>query len=477
MQAKNQIRPFTCNIHPSEVIERVYLDINAETSLRCTECILSEKNKVSKDVMLTLNDFIENAVKQYETSRRVPLLHSQAPDEFVSFLAQEDEKIQRLSQHIEQENERVNATLNLMIQEFTVLCHAKKEEMARLLDKQVLTLKHNYTYYKSKIDKSYSKDQKNELNPDRETLIDRINQCEDTNQMEMFVKNLKYDLLEASRDHNPDLEINKIRLLAQELQQQADFVPKSLFCDQPMIEESLKKFKEVTEKLMEVKVENQITELSFKNFVTIDSKLIKNEEDLNLLRQWLVPENQYCRLNLLYRGSRDGMTVDAFHKKCDDHAETLTIAKSSNGRVFGGYSEQTWNVTNCFKGSDNAWIFSLDEKRKYPIKSEKNAYSIATYQGSGPIFGSGPDLHISLASSQTNLAESAFRLAFKKSYSALGGTYELSFTQIERDAYLQTGRNNIHAILAGICQFDTQEIEVFSVQAISQKSLEEHKML
>jgi len=282
------------------------------------------------------------------------------------------------------------------------------------------------------------------------------------------VKDLKDDLLEVSREHNPELEINKIRLLAQELQQQADFVPKSLFCDQPVVEESLKKFKEVTEKLMEVKVENQITELSFKNFVTIDSKLITNEEDLNLLREWLVPENQYCRLNLLYRGSRDGMTVDAFHKKCDNHTATLTIAKSNHGKVFGGYSDQTWNVTNGQKISEKAWIFSLDEKRKFPIKPNKNTWAIATYQGCGPIFGSGPDLLISLASSEKNLAESAFMMGFKQSYSCLGIIYEYSSSQNYLYPYNRAGRFDNGTILAGTCLFDTEEIEIFSVQAIQE---------
>jgi len=379
MQAKNQVKHFTCNLHPGEIIQRVCLDNSADTSLRCIECILSGTEKVSKDAMITLNEFIDNAVKQYQTFRRISTFEGAAPEEFVSFLAQEDEKIQKLSQHVELEKERVNAAFNTIIQEFTVLCHSKKEEIARQLDKQVLTLKLNYTYYKSKVDKYYNKEKESELNPDKDTLLARINQCEDTNQMEVLVKNIKDDLMEASSHQDPQLKINQIKDsfkgLALELQQQANSVPQSKFFDQTAIDASLKQFRETTNSLMEdfVEIENQISELSFTNFTSIDSKLIKKQEDFNLLKKWLAPNNQYFRLKLLYRGSRDGMTCDAFHKKCDNHASTLTIAKSNFGKVFGGYSDQTWNNTNNYKASQKAWLFSIDEKQKFPIMSHGTA--------------------------------------------------------------------------------------------------------
>ena len=47
------------------------------------------------------------------------------------------------------------------------------------------------------------------------------------------------------------------------------------------------------------------------------------------------------KLTLLYRGSRDGMTPAAFHKRCDGKSPTLTLVQA-HGRVFGGYTTAPW---------------------------------------------------------------------------------------------------------------------------------------
>ena len=47
--------------------------------------------------------------------------------------------------------------------------------------------------------------------------------------------------------------------------------------------------------------------------------------------------------NLIYKGSKDGFKASDFHSKCDDKSNTLVIVKSSNGNVFGGYTEQSWS--------------------------------------------------------------------------------------------------------------------------------------
>jgi hypothetical protein len=52
------------------------------------------------------------------------------------------------------------------------------------------------------------------------------------------------------------------------------------------------------------------------------------------------------RFELLYRGSRDGMTPAAFHEKCDGKGATLVlVAGQSEGQpvcVFGGYAGKSW---------------------------------------------------------------------------------------------------------------------------------------
>jgi len=44
----------------------------------------------------------------------------------------------------------------------------------------------------------------------------------------------------------------------------------------------------------------------------------------------------------IYRASDDGRKASDFHKHCDGKGPTLTIIKTTNGRVFGGYSVVSW---------------------------------------------------------------------------------------------------------------------------------------
>eukprot|EP00330_Aristerostoma_sp_ATCC50986_P012842 CAMPEP_0114579402 /NCGR_PEP_ID=MMETSP0125-20121206/3782_1 /TAXON_ID=485358 ORGANISM="Aristerostoma sp., Strain ATCC 50986" /NCGR_SAMPLE_ID=MMETSP0125 /ASSEMBLY_ACC=CAM_ASM_000245 /LENGTH=151 /DNA_ID=CAMNT_0001770117 /DNA_START=1064 /DNA_END=1515 /DNA_ORIENTATION=+ len=51
---------------------------------------------------------------------------------------------------------------------------------------------------------------------------------------------------------------------------------------------------------------------------------------------------QKSQLNLIYKGSKDGMSPEAFHSKCDNKGPTLVFAKGPNNRLVGGYTTQSW---------------------------------------------------------------------------------------------------------------------------------------
>jgi len=449
MQAKSELKPFKCNVHSSELIQRVCLEPNADTSLRCIECILSSTDKLSKDAIVTLQDFIDHAAKQYETFRRISTLEDSAPNNLVEFLSEEEQNVQKLAQHIEKEKERVANAFHTILQEFTLLSHSKKEEIFRSLDKQLVSLKLNYEYYKSKIDRYYTKD-KEELNPDKATLVEKINQCKDTNEVEVLVKNIKDDILEASTYKDPLIKMNEVKEglnnLAVELKRQSSLFPRSSFHNFEELEGSLKKFRDAMNPLMEdfASIDDQIYELSLSQATSIDSKIVKKADDIKLLKKWLSPSGSFLKLKLLYRASKDGMDSNTFHKKCDDYASTLTIAKSSQGRIFGGYSDQKWNVSNNYKQSDKAWLFSIDEKEKFPVKKGNNQ-AIYAHQNYGPTFGGGHDLFICM--NQIGFGQ--------QSYSNLGHSYECK----------SKNQNQKQSLLAGSYQFSVEEVEVFLVDA------------
>ena len=52
--------------------------------------------------------------------------------------------------------------------------------------------------------------------------------------------------------------------------------------------------------------------------------------------------NPTSNIKLLYRGSRDGWEAKDFHRLCDNQGPTLTIVKSSVGRISGGFTTIPW---------------------------------------------------------------------------------------------------------------------------------------
>jgi vacuolar-type H+-ATPase subunit H len=146
--------------------------------------------------------------------------------------------------------------------------------------------------------------------------------------------------------------------------------------------------------------------------------------------------------NLIYRASQDGFEASQFHAKCDDKSNTLFIIKSTNGNVFGGYTEQTWNDISDLKADPYSYIFSLVNKFNKPIKLKCSTYDNSIYCHScyGPTFGCKHDLHIADKSntntySCSNLGESYahpdYAYGSKEAKSFLAGSYNFQVLEIE----------------------------------------------
>ncbi len=157
---------------------------------------------------------------------------------------------------------------------------------------------------------------------------------------------------------------------------------------------------------------------------------------------------------LVYRASRDRFEADDFHEKCDGVTSTLTVIKTTNGNVFGGFTEKAWHSSGEQPVSDpNAYIFSLVNKRVKPFKAAcSNNGERAIFGGSswGPIFGGDHDnygdIHIA---SNSNLDCDA-----QESYSELGYSYQFSMFPV--------GSDKANSLLAGSHAFKTVDIEVYT---------------
>jgi hypothetical protein len=118
---------------------------------------------------------------------------------------------------------------------------------------------------------------------------------------------------------------------------------------------------------------------------------------------------------LLYRASRDGTSAAVFHNKCNSIANTLTLIKTKNNQVFGGYASQSWSNTAGYKSDSTAYLFSLRRNTvssviHFDIRSRTSVYqcspscgyyytyyynyAIYNHPSYGPLFGGGHDIHI-----------------------------------------------------------------------------------
>ena len=126
----------------------------------------------------------------------------------------------------------------------------------------------------------------------------------------------------------------------------------------------------------------------------INSHIVDSYYYIFMLKKWLNKNNdnnnsnKIIKTKLLFRLSRDGESVDTFHKLCDDISPTLLLVESLNGRKFGGFTTCVWSVNKGGKKDGKTFLFSFDEKKMYKKREEsKNERDIYCRKDAGPIFG------------------------------------------------------------------------------------------
>ena len=67
------------------------------------------------------------------------------------------------------------------------------------------------------------------------------------------------------------------------------------------------------------------------------------------------------KFKLLYRGTDNVFSAVQFHKKCDSKGSTLTLLKSSKGKIFGGYTDIPWSSWGGWrKRNSKAFLFNMN---------------------------------------------------------------------------------------------------------------------
>ena len=211
-----------------------------------------------------------------------------------------------------------------------------------------------------------------------------------------------------------------------------------LFCNYVSVLDEIRIYNNNMSSLQCDKIPNEKLQIAC---VSIDSTILSADK----MKSDLV---ELCKLSgkqfkLLYRASRDGFQPASFLAKCDDQPRTLTIVKTPEGYIFGGYTSIEWDSTSGWMADPNAFIFSLVNvlaaPQQLPVKL-RNKQTIYCHCLCGPTFGTGHDLSI---------------LDDANASSNLGSSYEfpvIKDRKVKGDSFL-----------AGSRMFRASEIEVFQL--------------
>ena len=158
-----------------------------------------------------------------------------------------------------------------------------------------------------------------------------------------------------------------------------------------------------------------------------DSIILKEEERKNEFLKKIFEWSGYKKMELIYRGSRDGMTSQNFHSKCDNKGPTITLYKTEKC-VFGGFTSISWSTDGNYHSAQDCFIFTLiniynTEPTKFSFKNDK--YAVFHGSGSGPYFGHGADIGVNYSDFLNNTSYSKFPKSYEdilgKGYSIFSG--------------------------------------------------------
>ncbi|CDW81382.1 UNKNOWN [Stylonychia lemnae] len=150
--------------------------------------------------------------------------------------------------------------------------------------------------------------------------------------------------------------------------------------------------------------------------------------DNSVLNKRSLEGEPFSATRLCYRASQDGFSCDLFSSQCRDKGPSVTIVKTTKGKVFGGYNPISWQNTPLRPDSTpRAFVFILDRglilRSRYPKSpSIKNTCC-------GPSF----DIDFTL---DLNFPESQ--------YTRFGSTYNgINYFSLDAESFL-AGEPNYH---------------------------------
>ena len=122
-----------------------------------------------------------------------------------------------------------------------------------------------------------------------------------------------------------------------------------------------------------------------------DTSIINDDLKKLAICNWIKQKinNNQIKFKKIFTLSINGSSYEDFHKYCDNKGPTLTLVKTTNNKIFGGFTPLNWESGNDLLKVDKnnqTFIFSLDLMKKFDMINNEKA-AIYCDKMKGPIFG------------------------------------------------------------------------------------------
>lgn len=225
-----------------------------------------------------------------------------------------------------------------------------------------------------------------------------------------------------------NLLINKKRLRSHELKNK--IIYKDNIQSLPSSEENKSKNEYINSCVTKLYKDNNIISLPEFQSDTLsrESKILDSYDEKDLIENAISTKDKKYRL--LFRASRDGDKANTFHSLCDKYSNLIILIKTKKGARFGGYTSSKYRSSAHLKFDNNAFLFSLDNRKVFNIIPGE--YAIYCYGNTGPCF-SKASLYIPNAffskPGKTRKAGGPFQ--FKKDYELNRGIEQFFVDELE----------------------------------------------
>lgn len=223
--------------------------------------------------------------------------------------------------------------------------------------------------------------------------------------------------MQVIKEENKSMK-TEIAELKQSVQKNFEFIIKLLTKSEEKVKKDEEKKKDIIGKTSLITKEAQIKLLSeaLSNTKAFHGKQIKD-----------------LKFELIYSTATDPWSNNGFHSKCNNINNTLTIIKTNDDHVFGGFTTKTWNARQgALKDNKNAFVFSFVTNKFYPIIEGEKAILTSS---NGPCFYSYANNMIqfdtNLKMGNTEIAQNSFYAGISKDYEINGGKYDFEVAQID----------------------------------------------